>query len=140
MLVSSGGEYPTITLTARGEEIMKGTVDYTLRWPQRAAVAATSRLQKTKTKSRTLEQLLPPDEALFEELKKVRIRLAREQGNLPAYMIFPDETLRAFARLKPRSAEAGQKICGVGDLKAKRYLSAFLEAIDRQEKNSSGRA
>jgi ATP-dependent DNA helicase RecQ len=140
MLVSSGREYPTITLTARGEEIMKGTVDYTLRWPQRAAVGATSRLQKTKTKSRTLEQLLQPDEALFEELKKVRIRLAREQGNLPAYMIFPDETLRAFARLKPRSAEAGRKIRGVGDLKAKRYLSAFLEAIDRREKNSSGRA
>src|SRR5438552_354629 len=35
MLVSSGGDYPMITLTARGEEIMKGAVDYTLRWPQR---------------------------------------------------------------------------------------------------------
>ena len=44
-------------------------------------------------------------------------------------MIFPDETLRAFARLKPKSIEAGRKIRGVGEIKAKRYLPAFIEAI-----------
>ena len=36
MVTSTGGQYPTITLTPRGEEIMKGATDYVLRWPQRS--------------------------------------------------------------------------------------------------------
>ena len=72
---------------------------------------------------------MPVDAAILERLKRVRLDLAREQGNVPAYIIFPDETLRAFARLKPSSVEAGRKIRGVGEVKAKRYLPAFIDAI-----------
>jgi superfamily II DNA helicase RecQ len=73
--------------------------------------------------------MVPVDAELFEQLKKVRLELAREHGNVPAYVIFPDETLRAFARLKPKSVEAGRKIRGVGEIKAQRYLPAFIETI-----------
>ena len=119
-----------VTLTSRGETIMKGALDYALRWPQRATRSAQSR---SKTGRPLTEDLAPFDKSLFEELKKVRLTLARENGNLPAYVIFPDETLRAFARLKPRSIEAGRQIRGVGDLKAKKYLPAFLEAITKSD-------
>jgi ATP-dependent DNA helicase RecQ len=73
--------------------------------------------------------MLPVDAEILERLKRLRLDLAREQGNVPAYLIFPDETLRAFARLKPASLEAGRQIRGVGEVKAKRYLPAFIEAI-----------
>ena len=76
-----------------------------------------------------MDELVPVDAALYERLKKVRLDLARAHGNVPAYMIFPDETLRAFARLKPKSVEAGRRIRGVGEIKAQRYLPAFIEAI-----------
>jgi len=132
LLVSTGGQYPMVTLTKRGEEIMKGATDYVLRWPRQAITTETIR-RKAKTKVRTPDQLPPPNAALFEQLKKIRIALARENGNLPAYIIFQDETLRAFARLKPRSVEAGRKIRGVGDLKAQRYLPAFLAVIEKFE-------
>jgi ATP-dependent DNA helicase RecQ len=130
MLVSTGGQYPMVTLTNRGEEVMKGALDYKLHWPQPAA-----RPQKVRSTPKTIamQVLAAADVELFEELKKVRLGLARENGNLPAYIIFPDETLRAFARLKPRSIEAGRQIRGVGDLKARKYLPAFLEAIARFE-------
>jgi ATP-dependent DNA helicase RecQ len=110
---------------------MKGRVDYELRWPQRTAAASSDRTAALKAKSRSgsLEELLPVDAAILERLKKVRLDLARENGNVPAYIIFPDETLRAFARLKPASVEAGRKIRGVGEVKARRYLPAFIEAI-----------
>jgi ATP-dependent DNA helicase RecQ len=128
MLVSSGGEYPMVTLTPRGDEIMKGSVDYQLRWPQRnSAERAASR--KTKTRAGSIEEMLPVDSAILERLRKLRLDLAKENGNVPAYVIFPDETLRAFARLKPASVEAGRKIRGVGEVKAKRYLPAFIQAI-----------
>jgi ATP-dependent DNA helicase RecQ len=128
MLVSTGGQYPMVTLTSRGERVMKGAIDYTLRWPQRAIVASKVR-SRSKTTATVAPELSSADIELFEELKKVRLELARENGNLPAYIIFPDETLRAFARLKPRSIDAGRQIRGVGDLKARKYLPAFLEAI-----------
>jgi ATP-dependent DNA helicase RecQ len=131
MLISSGGQYPMVTLTKLGEEVMKGRTDYELHWPQRAATSSTEKLpsRKSKLRSSALDDLVPVDSIVFERLKKVRLDLAREHGNVPAYVIFPDETLRAFARLKPKSVEAGRKIRGVGEIKAQRYLPAFIEAI-----------
>jgi ATP-dependent DNA helicase RecQ len=131
MLVSSGGQYPMVTLTQLGDEVMKGRTDYELRWPQRTASGSSAKFaaRKAKSKASGLEEMVPVDAALFERLKKVRLDLSREHGNVPAYVIFPDETLRAFARLKPRSVEAGRKIRGVGEIKAQRYLPAFIQAI-----------
>jgi ATP-dependent DNA helicase RecQ len=131
LLISSAGEYPMITLTEPGEQVMKGNVDYKLRWPERAqkTVDLRSGARKKRNTSREIEEMLPVDQALFAQLKSVRLELAREQGNVPAYIIFGDETLRAFARLKPRTVEAGRKIRGVGELKAKKYLPAFIEAV-----------
>ena len=131
MLISSGGQYPMVTLTKRGEEVMQGRTDYELHWPQRAAIGASDKSSQRKSKARSsaLDNLVPVDATVFERLKKVRLDLAREHGNVPAYVIFPDETLRAFARLKPKSVEAGRKIRGVGEIKARRYLPAFIEAI-----------
>ena len=129
MLISSGGEYPMVTLTQLGDEVMKGRTDYELRWPQRMASGSKAAARKSKSKANALEEMVPVDAALFERLKKVRLELARVNGNVPAYVIFPDETLRAFARLKPKSVEAGRQIRGVGEIKAQRYLPAFIETI-----------
>ena len=131
MLVSSGGEYPMVTLTKLGEEVMKGRTDYKLRWPSRATLTPMGKpLQpKPKPSASQLDELIPIDAAIYERLKKLRLDLARKHGDIPAYMIFPDDTLRAFARLRPRSVEAGRRIRGVGEVKARRYLPAFIEAI-----------
>jgi ATP-dependent DNA helicase RecQ len=129
MLFSSGGQYPMVTLTKLGEEVMKGRIDYELHWPQRNATVSTAPPRKPKSKSKPLDELVPIDNAVFEHLKRVRLDLAREHGNVPAYVIFSDDTLRAFARLKPMSLDAGRKIRGVGEIKARRYLPAFIEAI-----------
>jgi len=132
MLASSGGQYPMVTLTRLGEEVMKGRTDYELHWPQRSVGTAGSSTRASKTRARALEELVPVDAELFERLKKVRLDLARENGNVPAYVIFPDETLRAFARLKPKSLDAGRKIRGVGEIKAQRYLPAFIDIIAKK--------
>ncbi|MEY2585442.1 MAG: ATP-dependent helicase RecQ, partial [Verrucomicrobiota bacterium] len=135
MLVSSGGQYPMVTLTQRGDDAMKGRVDFVLRWPQRSA-SAQGALRKPRTKESSFAEMLPVDAAILERLRKLRLDLAREQGNVPAYIIFPDDTLRAFARLKPASVEAGRQIRGVGEVKAKKYLPAFIEAINTSRLSS----
>jgi len=135
MLVSSGGQYPMVTLTQRGDEVMKGRDDYQLRWPQRST-SEKNAARRPRTKEGSLEEMLPVDATILERLRKLRLDLAREQGNVPAYIIFPDETLRAFARLKPASVEAGKQIRGVGEVKARKYLPAFIEAINASSLSS----
>jgi ATP-dependent DNA helicase RecQ len=128
----TGGQYPMITLTQRGIAVMQDRVPYQLVWPK-------------ETKARTKRELelnvdLPFDRVLFENLRKIRAGVARENGNVPTYVIFPDETLKALARLKPDSVEAARRIRGVGEVKAKKYLAVFLAAIAEFAQASAGDA
>jgi ATP-dependent DNA helicase RecQ len=68
------------------------------------------------------------DEALFDELRALRKRLADER-DVPAYVIFPDSTLRAMARDLPASLAELRGIPGVGDKKLLDYGEAFLGAL-----------
>ena len=68
------------------------------------------------------------DESLFDELRALRKRLADER-DVPAYVIFPDTTLRAMARDVPRTAAELRRIPGVGDKKLADYGDAFLAAL-----------
>jgi ATP-dependent DNA helicase RecQ len=68
------------------------------------------------------------DESLFDELRALRKRLA-DQRDVPAYVIFPDTTLRAMARDVPRNATEMRQIPGVGDKKLQDYGDVFLAAL-----------
>ncbi len=68
------------------------------------------------------------DDALFDELRALRKRLADER-DVPAYVIFPDTTLRAMARDMPADRAELRGVPGVGDKKLGDYGDAFLAAI-----------
>ncbi len=68
------------------------------------------------------------DEALFQTLRGLRAGLAKDMG-VPPYVIFPDTTLIALAKLRPASEEALLCVPGIGDKKRERFGAAFLEAI-----------
>jgi ATP-dependent DNA helicase RecQ len=55
---------------------------------------------------------------------------------VPHYIIFSDETLKAFARIRPQSVEAARRIRGVGELKAAKFVPAFLTTIKEFEEQS----
>ena len=67
--------------------------------------------------------------ALFDSLRDLRARLAREQ-NVPAYVIFHDSTLRAIAERRPCDRDQLAGIGGVGAAKLARYGAAVLETIN----------
>jgi ATP-dependent DNA helicase RecQ len=69
------------------------------------------------------------DEFLFDELRTLRKRLADER-DVPAYVIFPDTTLRAMARDLPRNPTELRRIPGVGDKKLQDYGAPFLAALE----------
>jgi len=76
----------------------------------------------------TQAALADSTDPLFEELRKWRAHLARDQG-VPAYVILHDKTLSELAKAKPRSMAALLQVNGIGEAKAARYGAALLEVI-----------
>ena len=70
------------------------------------------------------------DPMLFAMLKDLRRDMAAKL-NLPAYVIFQEESLRQMATMYPVTLEELQNIQGVGVGKAKRYGKEFCDLIRR---------
>ncbi len=121
-----GKEYQTVTLTPEGDQVMRGGVPCELCWPERQ----TTRRRAGDDPTRRDIALDSAEMGLIQALKRKREEIAQAEGNVPRYQIFTDETLALFARLKPRTGEAGRKIKGVGEFKAEKYLPRFLEVIN----------
>jgi ATP-dependent DNA helicase RecQ len=81
--------------------------------------------------SRTGVGVEPQDLPLFQALRDMRARLAKEQ-NLPAYVIFHDSTLRMIAEQRPESMSELSRIGGIGGAKLERYGAEVLEVVREQ--------
>lgn len=129
LIETSGGEYPKVTLTSRGAEVMKKGQNVKMRWPSMQA-AVTKPKGKTALNEELAARELGFDDALFEKLKRHRSTMAEAEG-VPPYLIFSNQTLEFMTRLKPKTIEAGLKIRGVGEKKAKEYLPDFIQIIKK---------
>jgi len=87
------------------------------------ALAKTTRSLKEKTNS-----LGNAEDALFQNLRSVRMELAKAQ-NVPPYVIFHDSTLIALAKTRPQTLKEMEKIPGIGAAKLQRYGEAFLNVV-----------
>jgi ATP-dependent DNA helicase RecQ len=117
--------YPVVALTEEGVSLLKDS----------AAVPDLSLVrQRRAVKERRTDRRRPAgdigdgDHDLFDRLRAVRLRLARER-NVPPYVIFHDTTLRELARVKPRSVDELGGIYGIGESKAARFGQAFIDEI-----------
>jgi superfamily II DNA helicase RecQ len=70
----------------------------------------------------------PYDGAVYEALRAMRAALARAEG-VPAYVVFSDRSLRAFARSLPETEEAFLAVPGAGPVKWERYGPHVLATI-----------
>lgn len=126
LVFTQKGEYPLLTLTPLGEQVMSGGAECRIVWPEQHAPSASA----VKGGEEIGMEEFDFDAQLYSRLKDVRGRLAKEEG-VPQYLIFPNKTLEHFTRLRPRSMEAGMRIKGVGEVKAGKYLQAFIDEIVR---------
>ena len=65
---------------------------------------------------------------LFDDLRKLRLTIAREEG-MPPYIIFSDKTLIDMSAKIPRDRAAMLSVSGVGEAKLEKYGDRFIEAI-----------
>ncbi len=68
------------------------------------------------------------DEALFELLKALRRKIAKER-NLPPYVIFQDPSLEEMATTYPTTTEELSQINGVGNGKVAKFGKPFVDLI-----------
>lgn len=127
-LTRAQGDYPTLALAGRGAVFMKGDKPFVMR-------VAKGRPRKPRSEGRTrgasaaeLPDLTPEQAELFEALRSLRTRLAREQ-QVPPYLIFNNATLEDMCRKRPTTPDELLEVSGVGAKKAERYGEAFLEVI-----------
>ena len=71
---------------------------------------------------------LKPSEELFEILRQVRSRVAREEGK-PPYLIFSDAALKDMSAKKPVSEAEMLSVSGVGEHKLDAYGNDFMTPI-----------
>lgn len=116
------GEYQQIRVTPLGWTVLKGDAVPRLLQPPKAKGRA------SKAASRALELWEGVDPGLFEMLRVLRREVAAER-NVPAYVVFGDESLRDMARRRPASAATFRGVYGVGDRKAADYGERFTAAI-----------
>lgn len=129
--------YALLSLTSRGSTVMRGDRNFRLRWPDRDRLRAMKPAKASRRSGSAAKGEVPDlaleelafDNSLFEALKSRRQAIASEAGNVPPYVIFSNQTLEFFTRLRPTTTEAGLRIRGVGTVKAERYLEPFLEVI-----------
>ena len=136
LICTSGGEMPLITLTAKGEEVMKEQAP--TRLSRRIWAADAIKQVRASTLKRRSERVLEAmqlgriDKALFEHLTELRRDLAAEY-RMPVFRVLSTETLRAMATVKPTTLEAASRLKGVGPWAKQHVLRAFVELIQDYE-------
>ncbi|HNS19497.1 MAG TPA: DNA helicase RecQ [Sedimentisphaerales bacterium] len=113
------GEYNVLVVTPEGRRVLRGEVVPRLlrptQKPERKAKVATDAWQDV-------------DRSLFDALREVRAKLARERG-VPAFVIFGDAALRDMARRRPSTLDRFLEVKGVGQTKTKQYGRIMVERI-----------
>jgi ATP-dependent DNA helicase RecQ len=146
------GEYPVLLLTEKSRSVLRGETQVIMMLPSRRMEAFNPSQPANGPKGRMLPKpaagsgaavertgkqgLLPVsagpapriDETLLARLKEVRAVLAKE-ASVPAYVIFPDATLRDMCARRPVTAAQFLEVSGVGEIKLKRYGETFMEVI-----------
>jgi len=123
LLITQRGEFPLMTLTPRGEQVMLGKAEYQLVWPGSSKSASPS-----KQDGPVAMEEFGFDSHLYSRMRDLRDRLAKAE-RVPPYQIFPNKTLEYFTRLRPQTMSAGMRIKGVGVVKAGKYLQTFIDEI-----------
>ena len=119
-LRQGAGKFATLEITADGHAAL--TARHSVQLTRPAVVSERARTARPRAGE------IECDEALFEELRKLRKELADDRG-VPAYVIFGDVSLRHMARDYPTTTAQFAAIHGVGQRKLDELGGVFIEII-----------
>jgi ATP-dependent DNA helicase RecQ len=115
-----------LKVTARGESFLKRP--YAVEFAKDHDF--TTEVEEEEESEKTPVNLKAYDAKLFEILKTLRKKIAKEK-DLPPYVIFQDPSLEEMATTYPTSKEDLAQVNGVGMGKVNKFGSEFLEVIQK---------
>jgi ATP-dependent DNA helicase RecQ len=130
-------EYPVVLFNERSRTLLAHDASFVVKLPKEKPPAETGeRGERGSGSARSRRAAAGAradwendvDPQLFERLRELRSRLARE-ADLPAYIVFADAALREMAARKPQTPDEFLQISGVGTVKLERYGDEFLTCI-----------
>jgi ATP-dependent DNA helicase RecQ len=127
----SSGRYPTLSLTPLGLEVVHRRKTVALALPAREPGRSKAAAAEPGPTDVPLAARAAGGERVYEALRQWRRRKAAAMGNVPAYVIYPDKTLDALARLLPTTSEALLDVPGIGPAKARQFGEETLAVIRR---------
>lgn len=109
-LLADGGQYPVLRVANKGRAVLTGQEKVF----RKTAMAA--------------QKSLPENDALFEELRTLRLELAKQQ-EVPPFVIFSDQALRDMCAILPSNDAEFLSVRGVGESKLAKYGQTFMAQI-----------
>ncbi len=128
----TGDRYSLVGPGSRAGDVLNGRTQVSMRLPREEA-----RPKRVKGK-RVPGALGEADTSLFEQLRALRMEIARKEG-VPPYIVFSDKTLAHMCIVRPRNKEEMLSVSGVGAYKYEKYGEQFLACICRQAMEEKGR-
>ncbi len=129
LLAPDAEGHGSLKLTAESWEVMRGRREvFFRRDAPRLPKPPRADGGDARPRARPAADLDERDAAVFEELRALRMRLAKKRG-VPPYMIFNDKVLTEIARRRPRSEKEFGEIPGVGEAKLKTFAREFIKAL-----------
>ncbi|GAA1998104.1 DNA helicase RecQ [Brevibacterium samyangense] len=126
--LESVGDYGVLVLGPQAGPVLRGEETVQLRHDPTPAKAGRGSRSGGGRKASVAADLDPASAALFEALRAWRAGQAKEQG-VPAYVVFPDATLRGIAEARPTSRGELGTISGIGTKKQDRYGDEVLAVV-----------
>ena len=120
-------ERNAMKVTSLGWEVLRSNHTVLLAYAPQKTAAPEVHVRRVIVKSKD------DDKSLFERLRKLRKKLADEQG-YPPYIILSDQSLHELATVKPTTLEQFSLIHGIGEFKRKKYGEIFLKEINKNPK------
>ncbi|MCX7825495.1 MAG: RecQ family ATP-dependent DNA helicase, partial [Verrucomicrobiae bacterium] len=120
-------EYPKASLTELGRQVMLARTPLDIELPP---------FEKPKPAAKQTGGVIavvaeePFDKKLLAALRRWRTQLAGKM-QVPAYLIYPDKTLKELSRVKPRSEAELLEVRGIGPAKARQFGAETLAEIRR---------
>lgn len=120
-----------LSVTPKANAVLFGDESVTIRGSKPEATTKAARARK-----RAEEPRYALSEGMLEELKKLRLTIAREE-KVPAFVIFSDATLVDMCQKHPYTTEELLSVSGVGQVKLERYGERFLQLLCQKERKTA---
>lgn len=138
-LSATNDGYSIIKLTEKSKQVLEQGETITMKMAREQKPAVKEKAEKKSRKNRlTGVSLDSSEESLFEQLRELRMQIAKEE-KVPPYIVFSDKTLVHMCKIKPVNKVQMLKVSGIGEFKFNKYGERFLDRIRELENEQANR-